>query len=199
MTVGPPYSYSKDFSDGATFVAGALTGRRAFRIARTGSTLHPGVTLTGCVKTDFEWSTTEVNVARCIPYPAWEALSSHQIASINCRCGFWSYLAETPDTLTYRNMFENAIGVEGIIFGFGFTTAGTLGFRCSKARIKALVVPAEDSCTEDQLDLLTDAMAKYADTSGFRWYGTMEAALADFPLSKATKYGIAPKSDGEVA
>ena len=49
-----------------------------------------------------------------------------------CNCGFWAYYSD--------GTWSGAAPVRGVIEGYGKTTVGTKGFRCSKARILALTL-----------------------------------------------------------
>lgn len=199
----PPYPGRDDFGE-IPFVAGALTGRRAFQIKPDKQ--RDGVSLVGAVQTGWIWHTDRENVAECH-----KGLGSfhagmttghpgHKVASMDCRCGFYAYAQETPDTLTYRNFFYGGFGVEGVIFGYGRAVAGSLGFRCAKARVLALVVPdtfPEGVDEDEYLDMLAAAQRKYHQV---RWYGTFDAAVRDFPLTAAGKYGIShPGEYGQAA
>lgn len=182
-----PNDMDGGFKD-APFIAGSFTGRRAFRVVRMNNQLH----LWGSVY-NREWSTTEINTAGCAHYS--NGLNTdgklHQVASMNCTCGFYAYFRETPETRTYRNSVHDGFGVEGAIFGFGRATVGSLGFRCSKARILGLVIP--DQTREDEYDTVCEAMEAF---NGVRWYGTVDALLRDWPLTTMSQYGIAPPAEG---
>lgn len=178
-----------DFS-ATTFVAGGLYGRRTFRIVRTGDGLH----LHGPIF-EGDWSTADVNTAVCrstVKKPP------HRVASQGCQCGWWAYFAEVPEVVNYRQTWNHGLCVEGIIFGFGLCGAGQKGFRAQKARIKALVIPDSFRRTSSldralQEQLLADAMTKWHDNADFRWYGTFDAAVRDWPLSTARKYRLLPE------
>lgn len=161
------------------FIAGSFTGRRAFRVVRMGGTLH----LWGSIYS-YEWSTHDVNTAGCA-YHNRASAEPHKVASMSCYCGFFAYFQETPETRTYRNSVRDGFGVEGAIFGFGRATVGSLGFRCSKARVLGLVVP--DQTKEDEYDMVSEAMETF---NGVRWYGTIDALVRDWPLTKAETYGL---------
>lgn len=181
------------------FVAAAFTGRRTFRIVD-----RAGVPQLLSPLRSYEWSTTEVNEAVCdkglgylsmilgaafgIPTKATIVAGPHKTGAKECFCGFYAYASETPETRTYRNSLSNGFGVEGTIFGFGTATAGTLGFRCSKAKVLGLVKPA--AC--EYPELLDHAMQKF---DGVRWYQTFDELAHDYPLTKVSQYGLKRQDD----
>jgi hypothetical protein len=61
--------------------------------------------------------------------------SDHQVAAKWCTCGFYAYFAQE------HNVFHEPNQIEGIIEAWGKVTIGLKGFRASKARIVALVIP----------------------------------------------------------
>ena len=182
---------SDDVSDfsARTVIAGGFHGRRTFRIIRAGDGLH----MHGPIF-DGDWTPGAVNHATC---QSKVTKPPHRPASQGCQCGYWAYLAEVPEIINYRNTWNNGLTIEGIIFGFGLCSVGPKGFRAEKATVKALIIPSEyrahsglDQALQEQL--LADAMTKWPNSPHFRWYGTMDAALRDWPLSTARKYNLLP-------
>jgi hypothetical protein len=58
------------------------------------------------------------------------------LATPDCSCGFYAYW-QMDEWLTWRAGHR----ITGVIDGYGNITLGTKGFRCSKARILAMVIP----------------------------------------------------------
>lgn len=61
----------------------------------------------------------------------------HSLAGLDCHCGFYAYFDG-------RNDYKQPSNVAAIIEGFGVCTVGTRGFRASKARLVAIVVPGKN-------------------------------------------------------
>lgn len=95
-------------------------------------------------------------------------LPDHRVAATDCSCGFYAYY-DDDDNPHHRQGF-----LYGVIEGYGVMTVGTRGFRCSKAQIKALVIPAKRSIA------WTKVAANYSSIPVFE---TESEALKKFPLS----------------
>jgi hypothetical protein len=137
---------SREEFDGRPLVAGTVVGLRAFRLGTDGwlyGPLYP-----------HRWTPAE-NTAKCSPAGRmiliWahtmrvalaaggqqaEPQVEHTLSGLHCTCGFYAYLDGSQHT--YANMPD---GLAGIVEGYGTVTIGTRGFRASKARIVALVIP----------------------------------------------------------
>lgn len=63
-------------------------------------------------------------------------VSEHDVSTMDCTCGFYGYF----DNLD--NPYFRTGNLHGIVEGYGVMTVGDRGFRASKAKIKALVIPA---------------------------------------------------------
>jgi hypothetical protein len=102
------------------------------------------------------------------PKPA-AARAAHDAGTLQCSCGFYAYsdLNHNPHHLPGNLL--------GIVEGFGVATVGSRGFRCSKARIRALIV--DDF---HQGFALAKVMPNYPDVPV---YPSVAAALAEFPLT----------------
>lgn len=131
-----------DGFSGTPWAAGSMVGLRNFR-------LMPGGVLTGMTGT--QWH-TGVNEATCLPQiRRGRASEGHPVASKDCSCGFWAYLRpELAGTEQYGS------SLVGIVEGFGYVTYGPLGFRCSKARILALVAPAPEISADERRSWVAD-------------------------------------------
>lgn len=138
--------------------------------------------------------------------------------SSSCTCGFWAYCNggnEYYHTATTSSGTCDA-HVAGIIEGFGKCVIGTRGFRCEKAIIRALVLPAnlyvpstyssssrilphlvdegaadldDLVATERQQRMREQFAAVYPDVPIFE---TLEAAIEQFPLTN-----LEPPEEGE--
>lgn len=93
---------------------------------------------------------------------------SHTIGSLGCTCGFYAYFDRG------HNPHHKQSNILGIVEGFGVMTVGSRGFRCSKARIRALIV-------EDSDDGLASVLSPQY--SGIPRFASIEDALAEFPLT----------------
>jgi hypothetical protein len=100
-----------------------------------------------------------------VPVPAPKRRPPHPIGSLDCTCGFYAYFDRG------HNPHHKEGQILGIVEGFGVMTVGSRGFRCSKARIRALI-------DEDGLASLLDP--RYGDIPRF---ASIDAALAEFPLT----------------
>ena len=91
-------------------------------------------------------------------------------ANPSCNCGFWAYYSD--------GTWSDAAPVRGVIEGYGKTTVGTKGFRCSKARILALTL----STKKRHRSAVQLARRNYPDVAYFDNDADM---LAAFPLVQA--------------
>lgn len=149
-----------DFGD-RPFVAGSLIGIRSFR-AKAGWLCSP-------LHTSDPWPAGE-NVAECGPGPfslRFLADAEHQVAGMNCSCGFYAYFDLD------HNPYHSRSNILGLIEGYGVATVGSRGFRCEKARLVAIVL--EPGVYPDDT-----VWANYPEVPSFR---TVEAAVAEFPLT----------------
>lgn len=166
------------------FAAGSLTGLRTFRITDAGA-------LTGVVHKGL-WG-SGVNQAECLapsgiinflggrqPLRGPDA-PGHQLASLNCTCGWHAYFDGSNDYASQRWIMHNQYGLSGVIEGWGKCVVGSRGFRCEKAQIKALVVP--QGHTEWPDGLLQTVRDRYP----VLWFDNEGAALHEFPLTNAWK------------
>lgn len=123
-----------EFND-RPFTAGTITGLRGFLVTDDGD-------LTGIVH-QTPWTPGENVAVHHINYDDPFGFSDitvprHEVAGINCRCGFYAYCNGGND---YHRQTMGAITVQGIVEGYGLVTVGTRGFRASKARLAAIVLP----------------------------------------------------------
>lgn len=120
---------------------GRLTGLRSFAVTPQGELT--GVTYAG------RWADGE-NQAKCATtddtFYDWEKgsvsrhfsqVAQHQVASVNCSCGYYAYFDGN------NNEFQHGVNVEAVVEAWGKITIGEKGFRASKARIAALVIPKD--------------------------------------------------------
>lgn len=177
---------SSDFT-GPAFIAGTLTGIRTWRPDGCGRlwayaqryAWTPGVNdarclgLTALHRQLAEITVTGAQVAVAMAQPG-ERMSGrvslvkapkraprpHVVAGLDCKCGFYAYF--TPDAPRHERLV-------GLIEGWGTVTAGTRGFRASKARIVALLEPVPDAVRLRYLEVPV--------------YRDLLAAIAAHPLS----------------
>lgn len=93
----------------------------------------------------------------------------HAIGTLGCTCGFYAYFDRG------HNPHHHEGNMLGIVEGFGVMTVGSRGFRCSKARIRALIVEDPNQGFD-----LAKVMPNYP---GVPVFSSVEAALAEFPLT----------------
>lgn len=166
------------------FVAGTLTGLRAFLVTPSGG-------LTGVMHRDL-W-TPAVNIAQChaprmmFPPQLIAAVSKsqkapepyvHTYVGLDCTCGFYAYFDGSNDYLHQRAWHLGA-HVAGIVEGWGKCVVGTRGFRCEKVRLRALILPAGHG-EPDLATLLERVRDSYPSVP---WFESQPAALAEFPLT----------------
>ncbi|AKU15781.1 hypothetical protein [Luteipulveratus mongoliensis] len=65
--------------------------------------------------------------------------SMHTVAALDCKCGFYAYFDGSADY--YETARDEGVALAAVIEGYGVCTTGSRGFRASKARIVALIVP----------------------------------------------------------
>lgn len=118
------------------FAVGSVAGVRWWRLL-TGA---EGGRLSGVRAS---WAPGE-NIAKC---GRGMTAGTHVVPDENCGCGFWAYWSPPgPD-----NEHGFKLAVLGVVEGYGKTLIGERGFRCAKARITALHVPAFTvTVTEDR-------------------------------------------------
>jgi hypothetical protein len=174
--VAPQVGLSNEFS-GTEFAAGVVTGARSFKIDRLGRLLG--------INYETVWTPTEMH-ARCltddgdIRDAAAGALgekSDHNLTS--CPHGFYAYYDGSNDY--YKPGY-----VAGVIEGYGEAVIGTRGFRCMKARIVALHIPADVNPALRRL-----VARNYADTPQF---DSFDAMVTAYPTDDGGK-GISPDTD----
>lgn len=178
------------------FVAGSLTGLRAFYVDRYGRLISP------------TWGervfTPGENVATCernqgvvlsgggfrITAPMWvtgfetpeeeakrkerEQLREqpHDTGALFCECGFYAYTDGRNDFLKQSRMER----VGAIVEGYGTCTVGTRGFRASSARLVALIEPHKTFADPVRW---ARVLHNYSETPV---YATKKDALAAHPL-----------------
>jgi hypothetical protein len=212
-------STSRDFS-GTEFAAGDVRGLRLWNPVASSDDPDPGNPTTVLLKSvyrEYYWS-PGVNVARCTPLGRdskagpplirreeckeqhkhggdWPFVSGdlrchreHLIGiDPECECGFYAYTA-TTDNPYLRS--DRSLHVQGIIQGWGRTIIGTKGFRCTMARIAALVLPLYihdelSSAQRDKAERVEDALRRQYTTIPI--YPTLDAMLEDNALYPKTQ------------
>ena len=166
------------FSD-RPFYAGSLFGMRSFGVRGEG----PDAPLTSLFHSHF-WS-SDTNTAICMMQPrlkqscggnhggtlghveaCYVELRCPGLVSQDCDCGFWAYTNGQND---YHSNRWGGIGreahIRGIIEGFGKCVVGPRGFRCEKARLRALILPLAPNVTNDKVK----AMSKSAVEARMDW------------------------------
>lgn len=154
-----------EFSD-RPFVAGSLTGLRAFDVDGLGrlrgvtvaDVMTPGENVGRCRKGDTTLAaqlrrmtyvmtygttppTTSVEVEGAPEKPKDRA---HQVGGVDCTCGYYAYY----DTAT--NPYSGPDNVTALIQGYGVCSVGTRGFRAEKARLVAVVAPKPTAKTHGE-------------------------------------------------
>lgn len=183
------------------FVAGSLTGIRSFKIDRFGRlratqinvVWTPGENLARCMKDQFNTSSTFLSMlSLSIPKQIYKVdpvngmitpvteydepkvepapkTPDHRVATLGCTCGFYAFFDND------ENQWHEPGQIKGLIEGYGLTTVGTRGFRCEKAKIRALILPERRRTTA------TDAVQRnYPDLPVF---ASRRLAFAEFPLT----------------
>lgn len=164
------------------FFTGRLVGLRSFSLA-SGNKLA-GVTYTA------PWDDGE-NVAKCAKYRSDfygdlktveigtpDEPASHSLAALNCSCGFYAYFDGNS------NDFQQGVNVEGIVEAWGKLTIGEKGFRASKARIAALVIPKAvyPQTWHEKLLHRATCSASWRDAHGWSYPYLSEKSGCDLPL-----------------
>lgn len=184
------------------FVAGSLTGIRSFKIDRFGRlratqinvVWTPGENLARCMKDQFNTggafaSFLSLSIPKLTykvdPLNGWitpvtenekpkeeepkPKTVDHRVATLGCTCGFYAFFDND------ENQWHQPGQIKGLIEGYGLTTVGTRGFRCEKAKIRALILPDRRRTTA------TDAVQRnYPDVPVFT---SRRLAFAEFPLT----------------
>jgi hypothetical protein len=130
------------------FAEGLVRGARTFRLSSEGGLMglyyrqlwRPGLNYSLCRKKGpVGFSTTGMmpSVRLFPPTPDEGFKAPDRGHLIDCRCGFYGYFDGSND---YNSKGSGAFLVEGVIEGWGETVIGSRGFRCTKARIVALVI-----------------------------------------------------------
>lgn len=132
--------------NGRPFVAGSLTGIRAFKVDADGhltGVVHeqvwtPDVNEASCEIGDLARSIQRniESLARAMGAPPTER-RPHHVAGLGCQCGFYAYFKG-------QNSYMGSGQIAGIVEGYGVCTVGTRGFRAERARLVALVAPRRD-------------------------------------------------------
>jgi hypothetical protein len=179
-----------EFSQRRTFL-GTLTGSRAFLVAENG-------VLTGVHH--YQPFTTGENTAQCLLNDySYFVLDIHPegkpVACRDCTCGFYAYF-DGGDNPHYFDPSEDTTvawlyaryNVLALIEGYGVMTAGTRGFRCSKAKLRCLIEPPTgEGCIAPGRDYLRDLAGRLERTREIYrdvpWMPTLGAALAVWPLT----------------
>lgn len=137
-----------EFSD-RPFVAGSLTGLRAFSVDSLGrltgvshrAVFKPGENVGECRGLSgpaLTFTTMQADLARQfgMPAPVVRKAGKHPVGAKDCSCGFYAYF---DGSNTYARPADGT--VEAIIEGYGTCTVGSRGFRAEKARLVALIEP----------------------------------------------------------
>lgn len=138
------------------FVAGSLIGIRSFGLT-AGFLAAP-------LRAHMIWGNGE-NLARCAlttrKFQIGLPTGDHQIAGMGCQCGFYAYFR------VGHNPHHTQGNVLGLIEGYGVATVGSRGFRCSKARIVALIGQPE----------------QFPRYPGIPVFPDVDSAVTEFPLT----------------
>lgn len=164
-----------EFSD-RPLVAGSLIGTRSFRVDKLGrltgvthrEVWRPGLNVAECRKGQgslgaymsggtfyYTFSTTAAPKITLPTEPKSENEEPHQVASLDCACGFYAY---TDDEANPHHEDGNVLAV---VEASGVATVGTRGFRAEKAEIVALIAPSKPSVRN-----LWDRYSAWADSHG---------------------------------
>jgi hypothetical protein len=214
-----------DFSD-RPFVAGSLIGLRAFAVDDLGRLSGPA--FGGIFKPDENvatcggdspygkmnaqlnpalraswtftiptgtWTPVEVDdtpLSETAKAPVRSKQPPHVVAGVNCGCGYYAYF-------NGDNTYAQTDRVSAVVEGYGVCTVGDRGFRASKARLVALVLPDTEQKSRDRHarhydsvypELICRPRAVAVNTVQIRRnypdvpvYPTVAAALAEHPLT----------------
>jgi len=166
-------------------VAGTVVGCRYWHVGRMGHLF--GFIETRHGRQHYVEGENEARHVRTVNM--YEDNSCGGLASTRCRCGFHAafdlhdcHVDLAPDR------------VRGIIEGYGTVSLGRKGFRCSKARVLALIRTPDDIPTlglsaEQMLLMGWDLPNRHAERIKAQyphipWFDTLEQATAEFPLTK---------------
>lgn len=131
---------------------------------------YPGGTVTGSASlATFVQSMTVAGYDPLRPPRNRVQVPEHPVATLECVCGFYAYFD------TAHNPHADEGGIFGLIEGYGLVTVGARGFRASKARIKALVMPADGRPA-----LWLRVIQNY---NGIPIFDDIHQAIAQFPLT----------------
>ena len=114
-----------------------------------------------------DWTDQMIEQALKVQRQAEDA--KHRAADLHCTCGFYAYFDDGPNTY-----FEPGVDVLGIVEGYGQVTVGSRGFKAERAKIVALIIPAEDAFR------CRLVRRNYKDVPVFE---STLAAYAEFPLT----------------
>lgn len=181
-----------EFSD-RPFVAGTLTGSRAFRLDNLGrlnavnnypdSVWLPDENIAVCHR---QWILDEgmrymspmmnavYNGVRygisdaMVPEVYRQRVPTHATAALDCSCGFYAYFDHGD------NCYITSDRLLGVIEAYGRVIVGARGFRCSKARIKALIIPTRRPA---------EFMRVAQNYDGIPIFENSDDAFAAFPLT----------------
>ena len=185
---------------GIPFVAGDVRGVRTWEVDPLGRLISPsyktvwtpGENVAACKKDQGgTWMTfnsfafarpftvgygDDVKIQKADPDPT-TTKGQPKHTQAKCSCGFYAYSNGRNDYHEY--------GVTGVIQGFGETQLGTRGFKCAKATILALHVPAgkakkpKAEYVSTKSEHYTRLRANYPEVAFFDDYAQM---LAEFPV-----------------
>ncbi|WP_341359966.1 hypothetical protein V5H98_01500 [Georgenia sp. M64] len=126
---------------GPALVLGSVRGRRSFGVRADGhltgvfhtQVWHPGENLARCRRDGGVVERRPDGRIVVRTSSSREIGTGHGLGG--CTCGFYAYYQQDPYTAHRR--------LSGVVEGYGRVVLGTAGFRAEKARILALLLPAE--------------------------------------------------------
>jgi len=129
-----------------------------------------------------------------------ERFRVHRVASEECMCGIHAAF-DINDTgislpalrrIVHPNDHDRVVvAIRGMIEGFGTVTVGSLGFRSSRARVKALVHSPQEFRADDYRETVRHLKARYPDVP---WYDTWGLAREAVPLTTPKELGFSSGS-----
>lgn len=150
---------SQDY--GRQFVAGSLIGLRAWKLDSSLNTLQslfkqhtwtPGENHSTCLRSprliaggDEHPEHADGSLAHGPQCYIRTACDDGTITK-KCECGFWArtdYIVQEYGRISNPALSSFDLRVNGIVEGYGSVVAGPKGFRCTKAKVRALVLPVE--------------------------------------------------------
>ena len=155
---------------GPALAAGSVLGVRAFGVdvlgrlrgVTYGDVFRPGLNVARCNAPQVRW----------VPGPAgdmiWEPEPGHRAGTAECGCGYWAHYDGS-------HSYDAPTRAAAVIEGHGLVTLGTSGFRAEKARLVALVPPA-------QLPIAARVADIYG-AAGVPIYRTLADALTEHPVT----------------